>query len=299
MRFILAVLLAIWFAAHSLAEEAHLAPKEKWDAELISANEAWATKRLAILKIDDAVYLKDGQTAYLMFRSGGRYQWSLSQPRGLTPSIKYANGKALMRMLGEEGDVDLLTREDGQYALNDTIDLKAQIAQVEPGIDGLRLIVYNQDNPTPKSFKGVDYYPYNAGLVVQAKFEPAVEFKAEDFQTSRGWWKRFYKTGEAVFKLNGKEQRLPFYTGSAKKDEIKDMSAFFMDALTGKETYGVGRYIDIAVEKFPVDAIAIDFNFAYNPNCALSPHYNCPQAKVTLAAEIRAGEKKPSEAVHN
>jgi uncharacterized protein len=263
-----------------------------WQQEIVRANNAWADKRWAILKIDDAVYLKDGQSAYLM-RTAAGYKWSTSAPRGLAPVIKYANGKALLRMLGQEGDLDLLTQPDNVWALNERVDLKAQVAQIEPGQDGLRVMAYNQDNPAAKNFAGLEYYPYAPQFIVKAAFEPVASPVAEDFQTSRGWWKRFYKVGEAVFKLQGKEHRLPFYASADKPAEIKEMSAFFMDALTGKETYGVGRYIDVPAEGLAANEITIDFNTAYNPNCARSPHYNCPQAKVTLAAEIRAGERKP------
>lgn len=286
----IAVLTAALFAA--TAAFAAQTGEMAWQQEIVRANNAWADKRWAILKIDDAVYLKEGQTAHLL-RTAGGYRWSLSSPAGLAPSIKFANGKALLRMLGQEGDLDLLAEKDNAYTLNDRVDIKAQIAQIEPGKDGLRVMAYNQDNPAAKEFAGLEYYPYARPLIVTADFEALPVPVAEDFQTSRGWWKRFYRVGDAVFKLQGKEQRLPFYAGTDKPSEIKEMSAFFMDALTGKETYGVGRYIDIPVEGGAPKQITIDFNFAYNPNCARSPHYNCPQAKVTLAAEIRAGERKP------
>jgi uncharacterized protein (DUF1684 family) len=39
--------------------------------------------------------------------------------------------------------------------------------------------------------------------------------------------------------------------------------------------------------------VTIDFNRAYNPNCARSPHYNCPVATDTIPLAVRAGEKKP------
>ena len=263
-----------------------------WQKEIVKANVAWADKRWAILKIDDAIYLKDGQSAFLT-HDGNMYKWSLAAPKGIVPSIKYANGKALVRMLGQEGDLDLLTAQDNVLALSDKVDIRAQVTQIEPGQEGLRVMVYNQDNNAAKEFAGLEYYPYSRTYVVKAQFQAAPAPAAEDFQTSRGWWKRFYRVGEAVFQLDGKEQRLPFYAGEADPAKIKEVSASFMDQLTGKETYGVGRYLDIPVQGGLPSELTIDFNYAYNPNCARSPHYNCPQAKVTLAADLRAGERKP------
>lgn len=286
--------LASILADGMIARAAEESPQAKWEAEIKSANEAWAGKRLAILKIDDAVYLKDGQTAFLMMFQAG-YKWSLTAPAGLVPNVQFKGGKALFWHPGAKTQVDLLSSKD-PVTLSPKVDIKAQLAQIEPGVEGLRVSVYNQDNPAPSAFKGVEYFPYTAAFSVRARFEAAPELKAEDFETSRGWSKRFYKAGEAVFSLAGREQRLPFYVGEKDPAKIKEMSAFFLDGLTGKETYGVGRYIDIPVTGFPPKEILIDLNFAYNPNCARSPHYNCPQAKVTLNADVRAGEKRPSTA---
>jgi uncharacterized protein (DUF1684 family) len=50
-----------------------------------------------------------------------------------------------------------------------------------------------------------------------------------------------------------------------------------------------GRYLD--PQKLPDGRYVLDFNFAYNPNCAISPYYNCPvpPAENRLGAAIRAG----------
>jgi uncharacterized protein (DUF1684 family) len=69
-----------------------------------------------------------------------------------------------------------------------------------------------------------------------------------------------------------------------------DASVFFTDATTGKETYAVGRYVDL--QKVPGGRYILDFNNAYNPACAFSDHYNCPipTKANALPIAIRAGE---------
>ena len=69
-----------------------------------------------------------------------------------------------------------------------------------------------------------------------------------------------------------------------------DISVFFRDATSGKESYALGRYVD--VKKQPNGQYLLDFNFAYNPACAFSEHYNCPIPPKTNAVPvaIRAGE---------
>ena len=69
-----------------------------------------------------------------------------------------------------------------------------------------------------------------------------------------------------------------------------DLGIFFRDATTGKESYSLGRYVD--VKKLENGRYLLDFNLAYNPACAFSDHYNCPipPRSNVLQAAIRAGE---------
>ena len=71
----------------------------------------------------------------------------------------------------------------------------------------------------------------------------------------------------------------------------KDFSLFFTDATTGKESYGLGRYLE--AEPRPDGRYVLDFNRCYDPACAYSEHYNCPIPPRTnhLKVAVRAGEK--------
>ncbi len=76
--------------------------------------------------------------------------------------------------------------------------------------------------------------------------------------------------------------------------KITDMSAFFTDDLTGKETYGAGRYVDVEpFGAFPPKTVTIDFNYAYNPNCARSAFFTCPVATDNIPLAVKAGERDP------
>ena len=65
----------------------------------------------------------------------------------------------------------------------------------------------------------------------------------------------------------------------------------FRDALSGKETYGAGRYLDVAPPHS--GHVVVDFNYAYNPSCAYDPQFSCPlpPRENWLQVPIRAGEK--------
>jgi uncharacterized protein (DUF1684 family) len=69
-----------------------------------------------------------------------------------------------------------------------------------------------------------------------------------------------------------------------------DISVFFRDATTGKESYATGRYVDPV--KQPDGRYLLDLNLCYNPTCAISEHYNCPipPRANALKVAIRAGE---------
>jgi uncharacterized protein len=72
-----------------------------------------------------------------------------------------------------------------------------------------------------------------------------------------------------------------------------NLSIWFTDRTTGKETYGVGRYIDLGTEVHePGHMYRIDFNKAYNPYCAYSNLYSCaiPRKEDHLDLAVRAGE---------
>ena len=281
--------------AASAAEPQTLAasPAEEWEKWRAEENAAWSTKEFAILKIDDAVYLNDGQSAWLTNKTQKvpQYAWTLdalSAPSGLRVTYHAPNADVF-----RDGKSETLTLEETKrVAVSPGIDVRVQLAQVTPGVNGLRVMVYNQANPLARDFKGLDHFPYNPNAVAAATFERAQKVEGVDFQTSRGWYKRFYRMGVAVFTLEGKSVRLPMYSDTADAAKVTSLSAFFLDDLTGKETYGVGRYVDVDVKGLP-QTLTVDFNRAYNPNCARSPHYNCPVATDRIPVALRAGEKKP------
>ena len=264
-----------------------------WEAWKADENAAWSTNEFAILKIDDAVYLNDGESAWLTTRKQKRleFRWTLdalSAPS--TFRITYKDGKAEVR---QGRRAQSLTLEKMQSVnVQPGIDVRFGLTQVKPGVNGLRVMVYNQGHPLAKQFAGLEHFPYNPDAVVVATFAPSPNIEGVDFQTSRGWLKRFNRVGYASFVLMGQPVRLAMYADETDPAKIKKLSAFFLDELAGTETYGVGRYLDLDVDGLP-KVLTIDFNRAYNPNCARSPHYNCPLATDKIPLALRVGEKSP------
>jgi len=274
------------------AAPAALSPEQEWRKELAEANDAWAKKPHAILKIQDAAYLGEGQSAVLMGEKGkpGSYKWFSGSTGGVL-SVSLRGG----RLSGTFGGKPL---DDAAFkhgvAVDDGVDIQAFPTQVRAGTIGVRIMLYNQRRPEALAFKGVDYFAYDPSYRVTATFRPDPKLPPRTFRTSRGTDKQFFHAGDASFTLKGKSYALPFYASENDAAKIKDMSAFFMDELSGTGTYGAGRYVDVAdFGAFPPKTVTIDFNFAYNPNCARSPFFTCPVATDQLALKVEAGERDP------
>jgi uncharacterized protein (DUF1684 family) len=107
-----------------------------------------------------------------------------------------------------------------------------------------------------------------------------------EMQTNTGDLRQYQKYGTFRFHVNGDEAELTVYTTG---DD--DYFVPFSDTTSGKETYGAGRYLEI--HPLAGDRFLVDFNLAYNPWCAYSPHYSCPitPAENRLDVPIEAGEK--------
>jgi uncharacterized protein (DUF1684 family) len=267
------------------------ASEAAWKADLADTNKAYAVLPHAMLKIQDAVYLGEGQTATLVGKKGlpGSYKWVPGVQTNGALTVSFAGGHPVIARNGAT-----LSNPLADISVDADVDVQAYPTQVQANVPGIRVFVYNQQNPAAKAFKGVDYFPYDPGYVVKASFTPDAKITPHVFMTSRHTSKQFYRAGVASFVLQGKKFSLPFYTDTDDPKKVTGLSAFFTDGLTGKGAYGAGRYIDI--DKFgayPPKNFTIDFNDAYNPNCARSAFFTCPVAFDNLALTVRAGERDP------
>jgi uncharacterized protein (DUF1684 family) len=68
----------------------------------------------------------------------------------------------------------------------------------------------------------------------------------------------------------------------------------FRDATSGRETYGGGRFLHVAMPDAS-GATRIDFNRAYNPPCGYTPYATCPvpPPENRLPLAVKAGERRP------
>jgi len=148
------------------------------------------------------------------------------------------------------------------------------------------------------AFKGLNYFPVDDAFRVRARFTRTPEEKYFQMPTSSGITKKFVKFGVLRFDLQGTERTLSVYQIDKevldKFPEYSDLLFIpFRDSTNKSETYGGGRYMDIRQPKG--GTVIVDFNVAYNPNCAYgTDKYNCPipPRENTLDVAIKAGEKR-------
>jgi uncharacterized protein (DUF1684 family) len=96
----------------------------------------------------------------------------------------------------------------------------------------------------------------------------------------------------AEFDLGGFHNKLLILEGIGIGPVRGKLFLAFGDATSAGETYGAGRYLDIA--KAPGSkTVLLDFNQAYNPYCAYTDKFSCPLPPVENLLEIavKAGEK--------
>jgi uncharacterized protein (DUF1684 family) len=268
-------------------------PEQAWKQGIADENKDYAQIHLAMLKIQDSAYLRDGDTAVLTGTKGdpASYRWASDPGAKGVLRVALTGGKIVVT----KGDATLNPNAITKDIVVDTdVDVRGQATQVDAGVNGWRIFVYNQKNPAAVNFKGVSYFPYDESFRVTAHFTADPKRPARVFRTSRGTDKQFYHVGDVRFSLQGKAVTLPVYSGENDPKKITDFSAFFTDNLTGEGAYGSGRYVDMdGFGKFPPSTVTIDFNNAYNPNCARSAHFTCPIALDDIPVAVTAGERDP------
>lgn len=156
---------------------------------------------------------------------------------------------------------------------------------------------YGADSPFLRDsveYNGLKYFPIDSKYKIRAKLEPISNKKIVTLSTSDGKKKQYLEFAHAVFEMDDKINRLLILENVG--GEFDGMLFLpFGDATSAYETYGAGRYLELAQDG--ENAITIDFNEAYNPYCAYTDGFSCPfpPSGNLLTIPIRAGEMNYDE----
>jgi uncharacterized protein len=152
------------------------------------------------------------------------------------------------------------------------------------------IIVFDPESPRFKLYKGLKYFPPDLSYRYELALTPNPKPETTVIMSTRGNQRRADRVGWFDFVVGTTPVRLEALRLLEPGVGENDLGIFFRDVTTGKESYELGRYVD--VKKLANGKFLLDFNFTYNPACAYSDHYNCPippKANV-LPVAIRAGE---------
>lgn len=147
------------------------------------------------------------------------------------------------------------------------------------------------DPDAPRERLTPRWFPYDPAFRFVLALEPDPEKIA--LESTRERDRAAERVGWVSFAVEGKPVRLAVTRLLEPGVPTDSLQVFFKDRTTGRETYPLGRYLDL--DQLDDGGYLVDFNRSYNPACAYSPHYNCPvpPPENRLAVAIRAGEMTP------
>jgi len=182
--------------------------------------------------------------------------------------------------------LDLAPDTSGQPTVLESGALRFHVIE-RAGNLGVR--VRDLNNPHRSSFHGLEYFPVSTDWVVNARFERYPAQRQLKIINVLGMEVEMQSPGAVVFTRDGREWRLDTVLEEPGDTELFIM---FADGTSGHETYGAGRFLYIPIPQG--DSVAVDFNKAYNPPCALNEFATCPlpPPQNRLKLRVTAGEKK-------
>jgi uncharacterized protein (DUF1684 family) len=281
--------------------------------KLSPADASKVLKEIEQDRIDTQKWLQSDATSYLatIDRRDFEQKKTLSVGRAADNDLRIDDGAVLAHHITVtvEGDrfhvvaVDPEARfkipgDKDAKTWKDTRDATVDPSSIQIGRFLLRLshqrfpaiIVFDPQSPRFKLYKGLKYFPPDLAYRYELSLTPNPKPETTVIMSTRGNQRRADKVGWFDFIVGTTPVRLEVVRLLEPGVGENDLGIFFRDATTGKESYELGRYVD--VKKLPNGKFLLDFNFTYNPACAYSDHYNCPippKANV-LPVAIRAGE---------
>ena len=142
------------------------------------------------------------------------------------------------------------------------------------------------------AYSGLKYYEPDMRFRIVAQLTEIKDRKAIILQTSDGKEQHYVEYAYADFDFGGFHNKLLILESMDVGPLKGRLFLAFGDETSAGETYGAGRYLDVAKQP-GATTILLDFNKAYNPYCAYSEKFSCPlpPPENLLEIAVKAGEK--------
>lgn len=139
-----------------------------------------------------------------------------------------------------------------------------------------------------RSFEGKRWFAVNPEFRLNARYEPLAKAKTVKITNIKGDEVDSKIAGTLHFQWQGRALTL-----DAIEEAPGSLFVIFKDLTNGQSTYGAGRFVDVTLPTDQTSPVVLDFNKAYSPPCAWSPHTLCPlpPKQNHLPMKIEAGEK--------
>jgi len=144
-------------------------------------------------------------------------------------------------------------------------------------------------------FSGLRFYPFDQRVRFRVMPTPVDPPEPLRLPASDGSIRPAHRIARVQLRFPDGEARLTLYRLDDLAATYPDLLFLpFRDAGAGRETYGAGRYVE--VERLPGGVVEIDFNRAYNPDCAYGVTAQCPitPEENTVPFAVAAGEMLPA-----
>jgi uncharacterized protein (DUF1684 family) len=185
------------------------------------------------------------------------------------------------------------TAADSLRAVNETLDYRRM---AEEYFRSDPQSPFNTTPPVP--FEGLRWFPPDPGMYFTSKLERFENPETVTVYGTKNEPRKQVRYGYFTIEVGGAEHRLNVYKFppdmASQYPELEGvLSVWFTDETTGKETYQVGRYLEIEREATDPDHLyVVNLNNAHNPYCAYNHAYSCPipTREDRIPVAIRAGE---------
>ena len=150
---------------------------------------------------------------------------------------------------------------------------------------GIRL--WDKERAEAREYRGGTFFPLSSRYRTTASWVAYDKPRMIQVPNVLGDSNEMPAPGEIVAQIGGQAIRLVAVSG----DPAKGFFLVFSDPTRKSETYPAGRFLETGPVKD--GKVALDFNYAYNPPCALTPYATCPlpPRQNQLTVPILAGEK--------
>jgi uncharacterized protein (DUF1684 family) len=154
-------------------------------------------------------------------------------------------------------------------------------------VDSIGVRTWDADRPAIQAFAPLEYFKTDMAWRLGAKFTKRAKPDTQAVATSLGVAEEYIDVGRLALKVDGKPYDMVAYAGN----DPTDLFITFSDVTSGEETYGF-RFMHAVLDTM-TNVATVDFNKAFNPDCAFSAYTTCPlpPANNRLATRVEAGEK--------